>query len=280
LLAQSDSPLILVERVGFLTIIRMNRPQKYNAITQEMYTLLRHALQSADHDADVRAVIITGVGKAFTAGNDLNDFAIEADGQAPVQRFLRTIAGLSVPVIAAVNGLAVGVGVTMLLHCDLVFADKSATFQVPFVDIGLVPEAASSLLLPQLIGARRSSDLLLTGRTLTADEAVSWGLINEVPSAALDRALEVGRAIAAKAPLAVRHTKALSRSGTLDVLARMNEEEALMAAQLDSSEFAEVLAARRERRTPRFDGHRDDVQNLSSPGLERNHQGAAERTDA
>ncbi|PXW31843.1 UNVERIFIED_CONTAM: enoyl-CoA hydratase [Williamsia faeni] len=280
MLATSDSSLILVERVGFLTIIRLNRPEKYNAITQDMYTLLRHALLSADRDADVRTVIITGVGKAFTAGNDLNDFAIQADGQAPVQQFLRTIAGLSVPVIAAVNGLAVGVGVTMLLHCDLVFADQSATFQVPFVDIGLVPEAASTLLLPQLIGARRSSDLLLTGRRLTADEAVSWGLINEVPSTALDRALEVGQAIAAKAPLAVRHTKTLSRSTTLDVVARMHEEETLMAAQLDSSEFAEVLAARRERRTPRFDGRRDDVQYLTNPDLERIDQGAAERTDA
>jgi enoyl-CoA hydratase/carnithine racemase len=253
LLANPRPELILVERVGFLTIIRLNRPDKYNAVTQEMYSDLSIALQAADRDTEVRAVILTGVGKAFTAGNDLHDFAIDIDGGTPVQEFLRTIALTTVPVIAAVNGLAVGVGVTMLLHCDLVYADPTASFQVPFVDIGLVPEAASSLMLPQLVGARRSAELLLTGRKLSADEAAVWGLINEVTPRPLDRAIDVGLGIAAKAPGAVRHTKALSRSPTLDVVKRMSEEEAFMAAQLDSPEFAEVLAARREKRTPSFE---------------------------
>lgn len=253
MLAHPSSDLILVERLGPITIVRLNRPDKYNALTQEMYSTLDEVLRSADRDHDVRAVIITGVGKAFSAGNDLNDFAIQEDGQAPVQRFLRTIAGMTVPVIAVVNGLAVGLGVTVLLHCDLVFADRTATFQLPFVDIALVPEAASTLLLPRFVGPRRSSELIITGRKLTADEAASWGLINDVPSAPLDRALEVAQAIAAKAPQAVRHSKALSRSTTTDVVARMAEEESLMATQLDSAEFAEVLSARRERRRAVFD---------------------------
>lgn len=253
MLANPRPELILVERVGFLTIIRLNRPDKYNAVTQEMYSDLSVALQAADRDTEVRAVVLTGVGKAFTAGNDLHDFAIDVNGGTPVQEFLRTIAGVTVPVIAAVNGLAVGVGVTMLLHCDLVYADQSSSFQVPFVELALVPEAASSLLLPQLIGARRSTELLLTGRKLTANEAAGWGLINEVTPRPLERAIEVGHGIAAKAPGAVRHTKTLSRSPTLDVITRMSEEEAFMAAQLDSPEFAEVLAARREKRPPSFD---------------------------
>ncbi|MBJ8346942.1 enoyl-CoA hydratase-related protein [Antrihabitans sp. YC2-6] len=253
MLANPRPDLILVERLGFLAIIRLNRPDKYNAITQDMYTDLRLALVSADRDADVRAVVISGVGKAFTAGNDLNDFAIDIDGKAPVQEFLRTIASISVPVIAAVNGLAVGVGVTMLLHCDLVYADPSASFQVPFVELGLVPEAASSLLLPQLIGARRSTELLLTGRKLTAIEAAAWGLINEATPTPLERAIEVGHGIAAKPPGAVRHTKTLSRSTTLHTLDRMSEEEAVLAAQLNSPEFTEVLTSRREKRKPLFD---------------------------
>jgi enoyl-CoA hydratase/carnithine racemase len=257
--AHPHQDLIVVERTNSLVILRFNRPQKYNALTQDMYSLLAEALRAADRDPLVRAVIITGTGPAFSAGNDLHDFAIDPEGLAPVQQFLRAIANVTVPVIAAVNGLAVGVGVTMLLHCDLVYADQSATFQVPFVDIGLVPEAASSLLLPQLIGARRAADLLLNGRKLTADEAAAWGLINEVTSAPLTRALEVGTAIAVKAPDAVRHTKSLTRSTTLDIHARMRKEETLMASQLDSPEFAEVLAARRDKRAPVFGGPRPDA---------------------
>ncbi|GAA1680950.1 MULTISPECIES: enoyl-CoA hydratase-related protein [Mycobacteriaceae] len=256
----SDAPLsddtgpdlIAVERTGHVTIIRMNRPHKYNAITQDMYAALAEALLAADRDTEVRAVILTGSGAAFSAGNDLHDFALDPDGLAPVQQFLRAIAGIAVPLIAAVNGLAVGVGVTMLLHCDLVYADPAATFQTPFVDIGLVPEAASTLLLPQLIGARRAADMLLGGRKLTADEAAAWGLINEVSAAPLEKAITVGTALAAKAPGAARNTKTLSRSTNRAVLTRMREEETAMAAQLESAEFTEVLAARRDKRPPVF----------------------------
>jgi len=244
--------LIVTENIGGTTVIRINRPSKYNALTQAMYTSFSHALVEADDDPDVRSIVITGTGKAFTAGNDLDDLAIAADGDTPVQEFLRTIAYVKTPLVVAVNGIAVGVGVTMLLHCDLVYVDPAATFQVPFVDVGLVPEAASSLLLPQLIGARRATEMLLAGRRLTADEAVSWGLVNEMTPDPLDRAIAVAHVIGAKAPQAVRRTKGLMRSASAEVLARMREEDQLQVSQLESSEFAEIVAARREKRSPQF----------------------------
>ena len=248
---QTEQPII-TEMVGHTLVIRINRPDKYNAFTQAMYASTAQALRASGDDPAVRSIVITGTGKAFSAGNDLNDFDLAADGDTPVQHFLRAIADVRVPVVAAVNGLAVGVGVTMLLHCELVYAAPEATFQVPFVDVGLVPEAASSLLLPQLIGARRASELFLTGRKLGADDALSWGLVNEVTPDAFDRALEVAQVIAAKAPTAVRSTKSLLRSSTTDVVERMQEEELLLVAQLESTEFTEVMTARREKRSPQF----------------------------
>src|ERR1700757_4969511 len=253
MIAKPNSALIVVDQVDHVAIVSLNRPAKYNALTQAMYSDLNEVLQSADRDRNIRAVVITGVGTAFSAGNDLNDFSVRDDCKAPVQRFLRTIAGIKVPVIAAVNGLAVGVGATLLLHCDLVYADPAATFHFPFVDLGLVPEAASTLLLADFVGARRSSEILLTGQKLTSEEAASWGLINEVSTEPLDRAIAIGHAIAAKAPQAVRHTKSLTRSRLPEVTTRMTEEEAFLALQLNSSEFAEVLTARREKRQPVFD---------------------------
>jgi enoyl-CoA hydratase/carnithine racemase len=243
---------VFSELVGHTLVIRINRPEKYNAFTQDMYEWTAGALRDSVADPAVRSIVITGSGKAFSAGNDLSDFALAIDGNTPVQRFLRAIADVPVPIVAAVNGLAVGVGVTMLLHCELVFAAPTATFQVPFVDVGLVPEAASSLLLPRVIGQSRAAELFLTGRKLHADEAKSWGLVNDVVADPFARAFDVARAIATKAPTAVRSTKTLLRSPTVDVLARMNEEELLLVAQLESSEFTEVMAARREKRTPHF----------------------------
>src|ERR1700756_5463067 len=250
MITKPNSALIVVDQVDHVAIVSLNRPAKYNALTQAMYSDLNEVLQSADRDRNIRAVVITGVGTAFSAGNDLS---VRDDCQAPVQRFLRTIAGVKVPVIAAVNGLAVGVGATLLLHCDLVYADPAATFHFPFVDLGLVPEAASTLLLADFVGARRSTEILLTGQKLTSEEAASWGLINEVSTEPLDRAIAIGHTIAAKAPQAVRRTKSLTRSRLHEVTTRMTEEETFLALQLNSSEFAEVLTARREKRQPVFD---------------------------
>ncbi|KXF52649.1 hypothetical protein AXA44_09560 [Rhodococcus sp. SC4] len=249
---EHSDDLIYTELVGHTLVIRINRPDKYNAFTQGMYASTARILRDSAADPAVRSIVITGTGKAFSAGNDLRDFALAADGNTPVQHFLRAIADVRVPIVAAVNGLAVGVGVTMLLHCELVFAAPSATFQVPFVDVGLVPEAASSLLLPQVIGARRAAELFLTGRKLDAEEARSWGLVNHVVADPFDRAFDVAEAISVKAPTAVRSTKALLRSTTADVADRMQEEELLLVAQLESFEFTEVMAARREKRIPQF----------------------------
>ncbi|MBY3988745.1 enoyl-CoA hydratase/isomerase family protein [Rhodococcus fascians] len=244
--------MIYTELVGHTLVIRINRADKYNAFTQDMYASTAKILRDSSVDPAVRSIVITGTGKAFSAGNDLGDFDLAADGNTPVQHFLRAIADVEVPVVAAVNGLAVGVGVTMLLHCELVFAAPTATFQVPFVDVGLVPEAASSLLLPQLIGARRAAEMFLTGRKLEAEEARSWGLVNHVVADPFGRAFDVAEAIASKAPTAVRSTKALLRSTISDVTDRMQEEELLLVAQLESSEFTEAMAARREKRIPQF----------------------------
>jgi len=249
---EHSGDLIFTELVGRTLVIRINRPDKYNAFTQDMYASAARVLRDSVDDPDVRSIVIAGTGKAFSAGNDLSDFALATDGNTPVQHFLRAIADVRVPIVAAVNGLAVGVGVTMLLHCELVFASPAATFQVPFVDVGLVPEAASSLLLPQLVGARRAAEMFLTGRKLDAEEARSWGLVNHVVADPFDRACDVAKVIAAKAPTAVRSTKALLRSTTTGVVDRMQEEELLLVAQLDSSEFTEVMAARREKRVPQF----------------------------
>ena len=259
MISNANSGLIVVDKVDHVAIVSMNRPDKYNALTQAMYLDLNDILQSADRDPDIRAVVITGVGTAFSAGNDLNDFSIRDDCQAPVQRFLRTIAGMKVPVIAAVNGMAVGVGATLLLHCDLVYADPAAIFHFPFVDLGLVPEAASTLLLADFVGARRSSEILLTGQKLTSEEAASWGLINEVSPEPLDRATAIGQSIAAKAPQAVRHTKSLTRLRLHEVTTRMTEEEGLLAVQLESAEFAEALTARRQKRQPVFPARSDNA---------------------
>lgn len=244
--------LIVTEKVGVVTVIRINRPSKYNALTQEMYARFSQALVEADDNPSVRSIVITGTGEAFTAGNDLGDLAIAADGDTPVQEFLRTIASVRTPLIVAVNGLAVGVGVTMLLHCDLVYVDPTATFQAPFVDVGLVPEAASTLLLPQLIGARRATEMLLVGRKLIAEEAASWGLVNEVTLDPLGHAIAVAQVVGAKAPQAVRRTKELMRSTSAEVLAHMREEDLLQVSQLGSAEFAEIVASRREKRSPQF----------------------------
>ena len=166
--------MIDVSTADRITTIRFARPDKKHALTLAMYVALRQALEAAEADATVRAIVITGGRDCFTAGNDLGDFARVGQGgdmTAPLD-FLRALASCAKPVVAAVNGVAIGIGTTMLLHCDLVYAGPTARFKTPFVDLGLVPEAASSLLLPQLVGARRAAQLLLLGEQLDAPTAL------------------------------------------------------------------------------------------------------------
>lgn len=249
---------VLVERNGSVVTLRMNRPGKRNALTQAMYAALADGLDAAAADSAVRVVVIAGAGGHFTAGNDLGDFLAEPprDGSdRPVTRFLRTISRFAKPLIAAVQGNAVGVGTTMLLHCDLVYADETAKLQLAFVNLGLVPEAASSLLLPRMIGTQRASELLMLGETFSAADAERYGIVNKVlPAGELDAYVgERAALLAAKPAGAVRSTKYLIRySQTGTVAERMAEEGALFAAGLQSDEAREAMTAFMEKRKPDF----------------------------
>ena len=234
-----------------VALVTIDRPAKKNALTQDMYATISDALLQANDDLDIGAVVITGVDSSFTAGNDLGDFA-SGGPMVEVMRFLEAISTIDVPLVAAVNGLAIGVGLTMLLHCDLVYVEPEAMLRAPFAELGLVPEAASSLLLPRVVGDRRSSEILLAGRKISGTEAVSWGLANEAASPVLEAALAAAHQLATQPPVAVRATKALSRSGELTISGRLHEEMAEFAKALGGSEFKEVIAARGEKRPPVF----------------------------
>jgi enoyl-CoA hydratase/carnithine racemase len=235
----------------------MSRPEKKNALTHAMYGAMADALTGAAADASVRVILITGTGDAFTSGNDLGDFVESppTGGESPVFRFLSALSTAEKPVVAAVNGIAVGVGTTMLLHCDLVYAARSAVFSVPFVNLALVPEAASSLLLPRCIGHAKAADLFLLGSRLDALQAEASGLVAAVfdDAALAGEAMQRARALAAKAPSAVRATKALMKRGEEAVAERMRAESAQFAVQLRSVELREAINAFAEKRAPNFD---------------------------
>ncbi|HEY3844247.1 MAG TPA: enoyl-CoA hydratase-related protein [Acidimicrobiales bacterium] len=242
---------VTVEVDGRIVIVTFNRPEKRNAITQGMYGAIADTLEAADADLGVAAVIFTGNGAAFTAGNDLEDFASGANLDQ-VSRFLQVIRTVNVPLIAAVNGMAVGVGLTMLLHCDLVYVEPSVVLSAPFVSLGLVPEAASSLILPRVVGERRAAEILLGGRKIDGNEAAEWGLANAVASSALTAAREAAKSLIGQPPQAIRATKALLHSDELTVGGRMAEEMTRFMEALGGAEFAEVIAARNEKRPPVF----------------------------
>lgn len=243
-----------VDRVTTLTI---SRPKKRNAITQVMYGEMAAALNDYAQSNDVRAFVITGAEDYFTAGNDLQDFstADKNAGNPPVTQFLRAISQCPKPIIASVNGPAIGVGLTMLLHCDLVYASKSATFTAPFAKLALVPEAASSILLSASVGMAVANDILLAGRSLDADEAHGYGLISRVFEAEnLSREVDkIALHIANSAPTSMRLSKSLIRNRQDEVAAQMETEGELFVSQLKSPEFMEVVAAMMQKRMPKFD---------------------------
>jgi enoyl-CoA hydratase/carnithine racemase len=236
--------------------IRMNRPEKKNALSLAMYTAMREALEAARRDPAVRVVTITGAGGSFTSGNDVTDFLANPPGasDSPVIRFLETLIAADKPVIAAVNGLAVGIGVTMLLHCDLVYAAETATFQLPFVNLGLVPEAASSMLLPRMAGYHRAAEMLLLGDRFDARTALEAGLVNSLhPESALAGVIkEKAAALVAKPPASIRMTKALLKRDPESVPVRMAEEGKCFGQQLKAPEVREAVEAFIERRKPDF----------------------------
>lgn len=256
----SRSEHIDVHRDTGVLSLTMNRQQKKNALTQDMYAALADNVVAAQADPDVRVILITGSGDSFSAGNDMGDFAGSNDGPSgentlpPVGQFLQAILKSEKPIIAAVNGLAIGVGVTMLLHCDLVYASPNATFKTPFVDLGLVPEAGSSLLLPKLIGTQKANDMFLLGTKVSAEDAEKMGLVCSVfaEETLLEEATTRAKALAAKAPNAVMLTKGLVRRDRADVAQQMADESVHFSAQLKTAEFAEAASAFAERRAADF----------------------------
>ena len=234
--------------------IRFDRPEKKNAITAEMYAQLADALAAADADAEVRAVLLHGTAECFTAGNDVADFLKRAPGGegSPTWRLFEVLPALQKPIVAAVGGAAVGIGSTLLLHCDLVYAASNARFQLPFVPLGIVPEFGSTLLLPMLAGYQRAAELLLLGQPFGAQKACEVGLVTEVvaPEALLAKAESVAGMLAALPPESLRLTKKLMKS--TPVRERIMEEGRLFLERLRSPEAKEAMTAFLEKRKPRF----------------------------
>jgi enoyl-CoA hydratase/carnithine racemase len=247
--------MIAVTTADRVTTLRFDRPEKKNALTVAMYEQLTDALVAAASDPAVHAVVLAGSSDCFTSGNDIADFARANQGglsTAPLD-FLRALATFEKPVIAAVAGVAIGVGTTLLLHCDLVIAAPSARFKTPFVALGLVPEAASSLLLPRLVGERRAAQLLLLGEQIDAATALAWGLVNEIADDPLAASLAKAKTLAACAPSALRATKSLTRRATREsVLETMAVEAETFSKQLRSPEAMEAFQAFMARRPADF----------------------------
>ncbi len=248
---------VLVEQHDRVLSLRLNRPERRNAMTGEMYGVLAEQLERAGQDPEVRAICLSGEGKGFCAGNDLADFmnAPSMGEGSSVLRFLHAITRCEVPLVAAVHGAAVGVGTTLLLHCDLVYAAPSARFALPFVNLGLVPEAASSLLLPRIMGHVRAAELILLGEPFSAQKALGCGLINEVvdEEQLLERALGTAHKLAAKPPAALRRSRALLKRATAEeVQATLALEVEHFVDQLGGPEASEAFTAFFEKRKPDF----------------------------
>ena len=249
---------LLTEIEDRVLTITFNRPEKKNAITQAMYGAAAAAINDANTNAGVRAIIITGTGNAFTAGNDLLDFQAQSggrqDGDMPVHQFLRSLITAEKPLVAAVNGFGVGVGFTLLLHCDFVYMAEEAWISAPFVDLALVPEAASSKLLPARVGQLRAAEIVMLGKRVTAAEALEMGLATSVVAAGdlMNTAQKTALQLASKAPASLAQTKALLRGDKDELFAQMALENVCFGKQLQSPEVAEAITAFLEKRAPVF----------------------------
>jgi len=248
---------ILVHTEAGVMTVTLNRVDKKNSITAAMYAAMADALATAVADPAIRVAVLQGHETIFSAGNDIGDFLNKppAGVDSPVFRFLRGIAGFPKPLLAAVCGPAVGVGTTMLLHCDLVYAGDNAAFSVPFVNLGLCPEAASSLLLPQMLGYHRAAEALLLGEPFMAEAALEVGLVNRVvpPTEANGIAQSVARKLAAKPLSALVETKRLMKKGHAEiVMKQMADEGASFSRMLGEPAAKEAFTAFLERRKPDF----------------------------
>jgi enoyl-CoA hydratase/carnithine racemase len=231
-------------RVGQTQVIRFTRPEKMNAITRDMYAGLTAALNDAAGDFGVRAVVITSEGDHFTAGNDIKDFMANppTEESSEVARFLAALLEFPKPLIAAVKGNAIGVGTTMLLHCDIVIAAPNTIFSMPFTSLGLVPEAGSSKLFPELVGYQRAARIFMTGDPFSANEAKEMGLVETITADPETVAMEIAERIGQQPPQAIINTKALMKAGKHDAVAAvMKAEFQIFALALQSDEAAEAF---------------------------------------
>jgi enoyl-CoA hydratase/carnithine racemase len=249
--------LIRSETKDRVARVRFDRADKKNAITAEMYAMLGAALAAADADPQARAVVLHGSADCFTAGNDVADFlkAPRTPGASPARALFDALPRMKKPVVAAVGGPAVGIGTTMLLHCDFVYAAPNARFQLPFVPLGIVPEFGSTLLLPLIAGYQRAARLLLLGQPFTAQQAYEAGIVTEViaQEKLLDHSLEVARELASLPPESIRLTKRLMKAPHAEALAAtIDQETRIFTERLASPEAKEALSAFLEKRKPDF----------------------------
>jgi len=249
---------VRVEQRDAVQSITLARPERRNAITVAMYAALAEAIEFAVSQPSIRVITIQGEGQDFAAGNDLADFLAVSPRDTtdiPVWRLLKALATCDIPIVAAVHGNCVGIGTTMLLHCDLVIAEEGSRFSLPFVDLALVPEAASTLLLPQLAGRRGAARYLLLAEPFGVDEALTIGLASHAAAAGeLDATLNsIVKRLLGKPPAALRQTQQLLRAGQSEtILQRMKLESDIFAERLSSAETKEAITAFFEKRKPNF----------------------------
>ncbi len=235
---------ILINQEERVLTLTFNRPAKMNALTRSMYAGLAKSLNEAEGDFVVRAVILTSEGDHFTAGNDIADFMDNppTSDDSEVAKFLAAILNFPKPLLAAVKGNAVGVGTTMLLHCDVVIAGPTANFSMPFASLGLVPEAGSSFLFPQLVGYQRAARIFMTGESFDADAAIEMGLVAAKDSDPLAHAMKIAQHLAEQPPQAIINTKALLKAKNHDAIAAiMKAEFEIFAMALQSDEAMEAF---------------------------------------
>jgi enoyl-CoA hydratase/carnithine racemase len=254
----ASEPCLLTHDEGRVRVLTLNRPRAMNAFNQALYLALAEALKAADADPQVRVVVLTGAGSAFTAGQDLTEMASMANAKGVIgfEVLLDALEAFEKPLLTAVNGLGLGLGLTILLHTDINFMADEAKLKCPFVTLGVVPEAGSSFLLPHVMSYQRTAEYLFTARYMSAAEAREVGLVLEtLPLAALmPRALEVASKIAAQPPAAVRETKRLMRHATRgEARAARAREAEEFKARMASPEFREAMLAFQEKRAPNFD---------------------------
>ena len=242
---------IIVTDEGATRVITLRRPDKKNAITQDMYRAMSHAIDTAQNNPDIRCMIITGGSGVFTAGNDVDDFLKEGTAETGTPRasnavkFLYSLAHNVKPVIASVDGVAIGIGTTMLFHCDYVLASTAATFSTPFIQLGLVPEGASSLLMPRTMGYQRAFAMLVMGRTFTAEQAEAAGFVNAVvsPGHTETEARKVARDICKLPAEAVAISRKLLRLPPEELTRRIDQESHLFGERMRSQEAIAAFKA-------------------------------------